>query len=317
MKERVLNMLELPVIAAPMFLVSSPSMVIESCKAGIVGSFPLLNARTSEILDDWMNQITKELQEIKIENPNQKIAPWAVNLIVHRSNKRYIEDFELVKKYEPSIVITSLGDPSLVTEIVHEYGGLVFSDVTNLKYARKAVEKGVDGLILVCSGAGGHSGEINQNAFISSVREFWDGLIVLAGSVSRGQDILAAEVLGADLVYIGTRFLAATESLASNQYKEMLIESTFEDILYTDVFSGVKANYLIPSIKKAGIDPAILPGKKVMDFSEGSHSNVKVWKDIWSAGRGVATIKKVQSIANIVAEMKRTYEKSISFVKNK
>ncbi|WP_257351623.1 NAD(P)H-dependent flavin oxidoreductase [Pseudalkalibacillus decolorationis] len=312
------DQLELPIIAAPMFLVSSPQMVIESCKSGIIGSFPLLNARTSEILEEWMKEICHELSVAKLNEANHKVGPWAVNLIVHSSNKRYREDLELVKKYQPPIVITSLGDPSLVTDVVHGYGGLVFSDVIDLKYARKAVQKGVDGLILVCSGAGGHSGVINQNAFISSVREFWDGIIVLAGSISNGNDILAAEVLGADLVYMGTRFIAATESLAGADYKEMLVDSTFEDIIYTDVFSGVKANYLIPSIKKAGIDPDQLPDRKSIDFSEMNKSKVKAWKNIWSAGHGVTTIKNVQPIAEIIAELKQSYSESLdSLLKTK
>ncbi|WP_243293101.1 nitronate monooxygenase [Bacillus sp. FJAT-47783] len=309
------DQLELPVIAAPMFLVSSPKMVIESCKAGIIGSFPLLNARTSDILEEWMKEITDELSAAKVREPHRKIGPWAVNLIVHSSNKRYKEDLELVKKYQPPIVITSLGDPSLVTDVVHDYGGLVFSDVIDLKYAKKAVQKGVDGLILVCSGAGGHSGVINPMAFISSVREFWDGIIVLAGSISNGNDILAAQVLGADFAYMGTRFIAASESFAQDEYKKMLVDSTFEDIIYTDVFSGVKANYLIPSIKKAGLDPDHLPDKKSVDFSKMNKSNAKAWKDIVSAGHGVTSIKKEQSVAEIVEELKQSYTDSLSFVK--
>lgn len=322
MKEKVpstiSDQLELPVITAPMFLVSSPKMVIEACKSGIIGSFPLLNARTSEILEEWMKEISDELSATKLKEPNRKVGPWAVNLVVHRSNKRYEEDLELVKKYQPPIIITSLGDPSLVTDVVHEYGGLVFSDVIDLKYAKKAVQKGVDGLILVCSGAGGHSGVINPFAFISSVREFWDGIIVLAGSITNGNDILAAEALGADLVFMGTRFIAATESMADEEYKKMVGESTFEDIIYTDVFSGVKANYLIPSIKKAGIDPDLLPDKKSIDFSEMNKSKAKAWRDIWSAGHGVTTIKKIQPVAEIVEELKKSYSDSLSsLIKNK
>lgn len=308
----ILSQLELPVITAPMFLVSSPNMVIEACKSGIIGSFPLLNARTSEILEEWMDKICFELESIKKIDPNRKVGPWAVNLIVHKSNKRYIEDLELVKKYQPPIVITSLGDPSLVSEIVHEYGGLVFSDVIDLKFAKKAIHKGVDGLILVASGAGGHSGVINPFAFISAVREFWDGIIVLAGSISNGNEILAAKALGADLVYMGTRFITATESFADDEYKEMLLNSTFEDIIYTDVFSGIKANYLIQSIVKAGLDPSHLPDKKSIDFSEMSKSKAKAWKDIWSAGHGVSTIKKIQTTAEIVAELKQSYSDALS-----
>jgi nitronate monooxygenase len=310
--KHISDQLDLPVIIAPMFLVSSPEMVIEACKSGIIGSFPLLNARTSEMLEEWMKTICFELIDIKQKEPNRKVGAWAVNLIVHKSNKRYIEDLELVKKFQPPIVITSLGDPSLVTDIVHEYGGLVFSDVIDLKYAKKAIQKGVDGLILVCSGAGGHSGIINPFAFISSVREFWDGIIVLAGSISNGNEVLAAQALGADFVFMGTRFITAAESFAGEEYKEMLVESTFEDIIYTDVFSGVKANYLIPSIKKVGLDPVDLPDKKAIDFSEMNNTKAKAWKDIWSAGHGVATIKKVQPVAEIVEELKLSYSKAMA-----
>jgi nitronate monooxygenase len=313
---QITDQLELPVIAAPMFLVSSPKLVIEACKSGIIGSFPLLNARTSEILESWMKEICQELSEEKAAEPDRKVGPWAVNLIVHRSNHRYKEDLELIKKYQPPIVITSLGDPSLVTDVVHDYGGLVFSDVIDLKYAKKAVEKGADGLILVSSGAGGHSGVINPFAFIASVREFWDGIIVLAGSISSGNDILAAEVLGADLVYMGTRFITATESFAPDDYKHMLVDATFEDIIYTDVFSGVKANYLIPSIKNAGIDPNNLPDKKT-DYSVENRSKSKAWRDIWSAGHGVTTIKGIQLVAEIVDELKQSYDDCLELMKRK
>jgi nitronate monooxygenase len=311
-RQILLEQLELPVITAPMFLVSSPELVIEACKAGIIGSFPLLNARTSEILENWMEKICFELNEMKTSEPFRKIGPWAVNLIVHKSNKRFLEDMELVKKYQPPIVITSLGDPSLVTDVVHSYGGLVFSDVINLKFAKKAVEKGADGLILVSSGAGGHSGVINPFAFIAAVREFWDGIIVLAGSISNGNEIVAAQALGADLVFMGTRFITAKESFAPEEYKEMLIDSTFEDIIYTDVFSGVNANYLVPSIKKAGLDPANLPDKKSIDFSEMSKTQAKAWKDIWSAGHGVTTIKSIQPVAEIVSELKKSYQNTLT-----
>lgn len=304
----------LPLIMAPMFLVSGPQLVIEGCKAGIIGSFPLLNARTGDILEEWMRQITNELEQARIQEPNQKIAPWAVNFIVHRSNKRYEVDLELIKKYKPPIVITSLGDPSQVVKIVHEYGGLVFSDVINLVHARKAAEKGTDGLILVSSGAGGHAGTYNPFAFISAVKEFWNGITILAGSISDGNDIVAAEALGADFVYMGTRFIAAEESLTSKDYQNMLIDSTIEDVIYTDAFSGVNANYLIPSIRKAGHDPDKLKKKAEMDFSKINQPGAKAWKDICSAGHGVHSIKKIQPVAEIVKELKQSYEKTLTHI---
>ncbi|TCP31328.1 nitronate monooxygenase [Scopulibacillus darangshiensis] len=302
---QIADQITLPVIAAPMFLVSSPELVIEGCKSGIIGSFPLLNARTTEILEDWMRQITSELEKAKKDLPKKKIAPWAVNLIVHRSNRRYETDLELIKSYKPPIVITSLGDPARVVDIVHEYGGLVFSDVSNLTHAKKAADRGSDGLILVSSGAGGHAGTINPMAFVAAVREFWDGTIILAGSISKGQDVLASEVLGADLAYMGTRFIAASESMAKDGYKNMLIDASAEDIIYTDAVSGVNANFLIPSILNAGLDLQKLRKKETIDFSH--LDEAKAWKNIWSAGHGVGSIKQIQRVTEIVRDLKREY----------
>ncbi|MEW8987236.1 MAG: nitronate monooxygenase, partial [Bacillus sp. (in: firmicutes)] len=220
----MLKNLKIPVIVAPMFLVSSPKLVIEASQGGVVGSIPLLNARSSEILEEWLTEIKEALPD----------KPWAVNFISHQTNKRFEGDLELIRKYEPSIVITSLGHPGKVIEVVRGYGGLVFSDVTTIKHAKKAAEAGVDGLILVCSGAGGHGGILNPFAFLAAVKEFWNGMIILAGSISNGKDVLAARVLGADFVYMGTRFIATKESVASEAYKEMVVNSTVEDILYTD-----------------------------------------------------------------------------------
>lgn len=309
---QIKNQLTLPVIAAPMFLVSGPNLVIEACKAGIIGSFPLLNARTSETLDEWMKQIAEELEQTRFTDPERPVAPWAVNLIVHRTNMRYDADVELIKQHKPPIVITSLGAPGSVVEIVHEYGGLVFSDVSNLIHARKAAQTGVDGLILVCGGAGGHAGTLNPFAFIHAVKEFWDGLTILAGSISNGQDIAAAEALGADLSYMGTRFIATTESTADNDYKEMLIQSNLEDLIYTDAFSGVPANYLVPSIRKAGIDPDRLVKKETIDFSALNASEAKAWKDIWSAGQGVGTIKQILPTAEVVATLHKEYQQALA-----
>jgi nitronate monooxygenase len=299
--------MELPVIISPMFLVSSPDMVISGCKAGVIGSIPLTNARTLEDLENCMIFITEGLSIARGNNPTLKIAPWAVNLIVHRTNARYEKEIEYIRKYKPPIVITSLGNPGLVANIVHEYGGLVFSDVVNLDHARKSANKGVDGLILVCNGAGGHSGTYNPFAFIHAVNEFWDGITILAGGISTGRDILAARILGADLVYMGTRFLAAKESLTNSEYQKILFESTIEDIIYTDVFSGVPANYLIPSLQRVGMDPKQLPTKEAFNLSNANHNGIKAWKDIWSAGHGVGAIKKEETVADIIDKLKQEY----------
>lgn len=298
----------IPVIMAPMFLINDPNMVLRACEAGIIGTFPALNARTNEILEGWFEQITTEWDRIKTANPDKKIAPWGINFISHRSNKRFTEDLQLIEKYQPPLIITSLGDPSPVVEIAHQYGGVVFSDVINVKFAKKAIEKGVDGLVLVCSGAGGHGGTYSPFAFIHEVKTFWDGPVVLAGAMSKGEDILAAEILGADFAYLGSRFIPAKESLANEAYKKMILESRVEDIIYTDAFSGVNANYLIPSIKQVGLDPEKLQRKEKIDFSELGNPNIRAWKDVWSAGQGVGAITQVQSLAEIVAELKQQYE---------
>ncbi|OVE51747.1 NAD(P)H-dependent flavin oxidoreductase [Pseudobacillus badius] len=314
MRKELMKKLEqkvsLPVIMAPMFLVSSPRMVIEGCKSGIIGSFPLLNARTAETLKEWMEAITLELEEAERQNPGQVIAPWAVNFIAHRSNKRYDEDLELIKEYKPPIVITSLGDPSPVAETVHQYGGLVFADVITVSHAKKAAARGVDGLILVCTGAGGHAGTINPFAFVGAVKEFWNGITILSGAISNGRDIMAAQALGADFAYMGTRFIPAEESFAQTEYRDMLIDSTLDDLIYTSAFSGVKANYLKPSIRQAGLDPDQLEKKEQADFSKMNEEGPKVWKNIWSAGQGVHTIHSVQTVSQIVDELKDSYNEA-------
>lgn len=299
--------LAIPAIAAPMFLVSGPDLVAATCKSGVIGSFPAPNARPIEVLDDWMRRLNEELQKAREENPKQKIAPWAMNMVVHSSYGRLEDELALIRKHKPELVITSLGSPKRVVEVVHDYGGLVFSDVSNMKFAYKVAEAGSDGLILVGSGAGGHAGPINSFAFMDRVREFWDGHLVLAGSISTGYGILAAQALGADLAYIGTKFIAAKESLANDEYKQMLIESTEEDVILTDAFSGVNANMLAPSIRKAGLDPEKLKRKEKVDFSQ-MNSGSKAWRDIWSAGHGVGTVEKVESAAEIITRLKAEYE---------
>lgn len=287
--------LKLPIIVAPMFLVSSPELVIASSRSGVIGSIPLLNARRKEQCEEWLQQFSKELSDV----------PWAVNYICHRTNKRLEEDLELIQKYKPPIVIASLGHPGKVVDVVKTYGGKVFADVANLRHAQKAADSGVDGLILVSAGAGGHAGILNPFAFISAVREFWDGVIILAGGISTGQDILAAQVMGADYVYMGTRFIATDESVAFPEYKEMLVQSTSEDILYTDAFSGVHANYLIPSLKRNHIDPSTLKKKETVDL--GHMIDPKAWKDIWSAGHGVTVIKETQPLQQLLQTLTREY----------
>jgi nitronate monooxygenase len=309
--------LEIPVIMAPMFLISNPKMVINACAAGIVGTFPALNARTGKILESWMKEITVELNTLKQETTNKKIGPWGINLIVHQSNKRYVEDLQLIKKYQPPVVITSLGDPGPVAEIVHAYGGIVFSDVINLQFAKKAIEKGADGLVLVAGGAGGHAGTFNPISFVHEVREFFTGPIALSGGMSKGEDILVTELLGADLAYIGTRFITAAESTASDRYKQTIVDSTIEDIIYTDAFTGINANYLIPSIIESGLDPDKLQRKNAVDFSELGNNHAKAWKDIWGAGQGIGPITRLQTVAEIVEELKEGYSQATEMVANK
>ncbi|MEO2076113.1 MAG: nitronate monooxygenase [Bacillus sp. (in: firmicutes)] len=307
--------LKLPVISAPMFLVSGPELVKNCCLNGVIGSFPAPNARPIEMLDQWMGQLNEELDQARAQNPDRKIAPWAMNMVVHSSYSRLQDELELIKKHKPQLVITSLGSPKHVVDIVHEYGGLVFSDVSDLKFAKKAAETGVDGLILVASGAGGHAGQINSFAFVDMVRSFWDGIIVLAGSISTGKGILAAQAAGADLAYMGTRFIVATESMANDEYREMLVESTQEDIVLTDAFSGVMCNMLKPSIVKAGLDPEQLVKKDQVNFdSMQRETKSKAWRDIWSAGHGVGAIDKIESTADIINRLEEEYKEALEKV---
>lgn len=295
-----------------MFLVSGTELVKNCCLNGVIGSFPAPNARPIEVLDQWMGQLNEELEEARAIDPNRKIAPWAMNMVVHSSYSRLQDELELIKKHKPKLIITSLGSPKQVVDIVHEYGGLVFSDVSDLKFAKKAAEAGVDGLILVASGAGGHAGQINSFAFVDMVRTFWDGIIVLAGSISTGRGILAAQAAGADLAYMGTRFIVAIESMANDEYREMLVEATQEDIVLTDAFSGVMCNMLKPSIVKAGLDPEQLVKKDKVNFDNMQReTNSKAWRDIWSAGHGVGAINKIESVAEIIDHLEVEYKDAL------
>ncbi|RPJ95631.1 nitronate monooxygenase family protein [Rummeliibacillus sp. TYF005] len=309
--KKQLEALDLPVIAAPMFLVSGIELVVEGCKSGVVTTFPLLNARTSEELEQWMQEIIAQLAEAK--ESNSKVAPWGVNLVVHRSNDRYDADVELIKKYQPPIVITSLGKPTDIAKVVHEYGGLVFSDVISIKHAKKAAEAEIDGLILVCNGAGGHGGTLNPMAFVHEVKQFFDGLIILSGSISHGQDILAAQVIGADLAYMGTRFIATEESIASQAYKEMLLEAQAADIIYTDKISGVNANFIVQSVLNAGLNPNSLEKPKELEIVHKA-DGAKAWKDIWSAGHGVGGINEILPVSKLVEKLNAEYQDSIQKV---
>lgn len=311
-KQKIIDIksrMALPAIAAPMFLVSGPDMVIAACKAGVIGSFPTMNARPISALEEWFDRITTELADAEKTNPG-KIAPWAANIIVHSTSKRFEEDFALLQQYKPEMVITALGSPKRVVEKVHDYGGLVFADVNSVTYAKKAVDAGADGLVLVSSGAGGHTGFVTGFAFVPAIRSFFDGPIILGGGIVDGAGVRAAEVLGADFGYLGTRFIATDESLAPDSYRDMLVEATEEDIVLSAHFTGVPANYLKTSIIAAGMDPDTLKPRKDKSFDsrhEGPEKN-KAWKDIWSAGQGVRAVDKVQPIAELVDQLKGEYD---------
>ncbi|MFZ5756467.1 MAG: NAD(P)H-dependent flavin oxidoreductase [Pseudomonadota bacterium] len=302
--------LSLPVIASPLFIVSGPDLVIAQCKAGIVGSFPSLNARPAHVLDEWLTRIETELAAHKAANPDAVVAPYAVNLIVHVSNNRLEEDIRICAKHKVPIIITSLRAPAQVVEAVHGWGGIVLHDVINIRHARKAVSEGVDGLILVCAGAGGHAGTLSPFALVSEVRQFWDGLVALSGSIANGASILGAQAMGADLAYIGTRFIATPEANAMPGYKQMLVETSAKDIVYSSLFTGVHGNYLAPSVRAAGMDPDNLPSadKSTMDFGSGGNTEAKAWKDIWGAGQGVGSIDAVKPVAEVVAQFRREYD---------
>lgn len=302
--------LSLPVIGSPMFIVSGPELVIAQCKAGIVGSFPALNARPAEVLEQWLQRITTELDDYRAKNPDKPVAPFAVNQIVHQSNDRLQHDVEMCVKYKVPIVITSLRAPNEVVDAIHSYGGIVLHDVINIRHAKKALEAGVDGLILVCAGAGGHAGTLSPFALVSEVRQFFNGPIALSGSISHGSQVLAAQAMGADFAYMGTRFIATQEANAAAGYKQMLIDSAAGDIVYSSLFTGVHGNYLKKSITAAGMDPDNLPDadKSTMSFGSGGGSKSKAWRDIWGAGQGVGLIQDSPPVADLVARLKREYD---------
>ncbi len=306
-----LKALTLPMFVAPMFLISGPDLVVEACRAGVVGTFPTPNCRTVEDLDRWLKEITDRLAAAAEEDHEAPIAPWAANLVVHSTNARLPADLELVVKYRAPIVITALGSPKRVVDDVHGYGGLVFADVNSVPLARKAIDAGADGLVLVCAGAGGHTGELCHFAFVNEVRQFWDGPVALAGGISTGQAVRACEVLGADFAYVGTSFIATEESLADPQHRKLLEECTAQDLVVTKAFTGAKANMLRPSIVAQGLDPDELVDKKAkMNFTGQKDMEVKPWKGIWSAGQGVGAIDRTLPVRDLVARFKSEYLQS-------
>ena len=306
----ILQGLALPVIGSPMFIVSGPELVIAQCKAGIIGTFPALNARPAEMLVKWIVRIKLELDEYQKANPDKIVAPFGVNQICHPSNNRLQQDMEICAKHEVPIIITSLQANQMVYDATHAYGGIILHDVTNIRHSKKALSMGADGLIAVCSGAGGHAGRLSPFALIPEIRQFFDGPLLLSGSIATGGAIAASLALGADLAYIGTRFIATAEANAVDDYKSEIIESSGEDIIYSSLFTGVHGNYLKGSIEKAGLDPNNLPesNKDAMNFGSGGNTDAKAWKDIWGAGQGVGSVHSAPPVADMVNELKVEFD---------
>ncbi len=306
--------ISIPVIGAPLFLISVPDLVIAQCKAGIIGSFPALNARPQHVLEEWIVRIKTELKEYQEQNPDKKVAPFAVNQICHGSNDRLQGDMEICVKHEVPIIITSLRPPAEVVEGAHSYGGLVFHDVINVRHAKKAADMGVDGLILVCAGAGGHAGALSPFALLREVKSWFDGTIILSGSIGDGYSVASALALGADFAYLGTRFIATHEANAEPEYKQMLIESSANDIVYSNLFTGVLGNYLKPSIENSGLDPNNLPtaDKSAMNFGSGGNTDSKAWKDIWGSGQGIGLIEDAPTVKELVDRLKSEFSEASS-----
>ncbi len=302
--------LRLPVIASPLFIISGPELVIAQCKAGVVGSFPSLNARPISQLDEWLAQITEELAAWDRANPDRPSAPFAANQIVHRTNNRLEEDIELCAKYRVPIMITSLGAREDVNDAVHAWGGITLHDVITDRFAHKAIEKGADGLIPVAAGAGGHAGGTSPFALVQEIREWFDGPVALSGAIAHGRSILSAQAMGADLAYIGSAFIATQEARATEGYKDMIVESAADDIVYSNLFTGVHGNYLRPSIIKAGLDPDNLPQSdpSKMNFGSGGNQEAKAWRDIWGCGQGIGAVKDIPTAGQMVDRLAAEYE---------
>jgi nitronate monooxygenase len=305
----ILQNLRIPVIGSPLFIISNPDLVIAQCKAGIVGSFPALNARPEAQLDEWLDRITTELAEHDAKNPDRPSAPFAVNQIVHKTNNRLDHDVEMCVKYKVPVVITSLGAREEVNQAIHSYGGIVLHDIINSIFARKALEKGADGLIAVAAGAGGHAGTISPLALIQDIREFFDGPLALSGAMANGGAVAAAQAMGADFGYIGSAFISCDEANAVDGYKDMIVESDAKDIVYSNLFTGVHGNYLAPSIAQAGLDPNNLPESdpSAMNFGSGGNQKSKAWRDIWGCGQGIGAVKSRMSTAEFVDKLEREY----------
>jgi nitronate monooxygenase len=309
----VLQHLALPVIGSPLFIISNPKLVIEQCKAGIVGSMPALNARPASQLDEWLHEITETLAAWNRSHPDRPAAPFAINQIVHKSNDRLDHDMEMVVKHKVPVIITSLGARVDVNEAIHGYGGIVLHDVINNAFARKAVEKGAAGLIAVAAGAGGHAGVKSPFALIQEIRQWFDGPLVLSGAIANGGAVLAAQAMGADLAYVGSAFIATHEARASDAYKQAIVDCTSDDIVYTSLFTGVHGNYLKPSIRAAGLDPDHLPESdpSKMNFGGGEGSKAKAWKDVWGCGQGIGAVTEVTSAAALVERLRREYAQAL------
>ncbi len=307
-----LQNLPLPIIGSPLFIISNPKLVIEQCKAGIIGSMPALNARPAAQLDEWLAEITETLAAYNKANPDKPAAPFAINQIVHKSNDRLEHDMEMVVKYKVPVIITSLGARTDVNDAIHSYGGVVLHDIINNFFAKKAIEKGADGLIAVAAGAGGHAGVKSPFALIQEIRQWFDGPLALSGSIATGGAVLAAQAMGADFAYIGSAFIATHEARASDAYKQAIVDGNSDDIVYSSLFTGVHGNYLRPSIVAAGMDPDNLPegDVKTMNFAGGDGSKTKAWKDIWGCGQGIGAVTEVTSTADMVARLKREYEEA-------
>ncbi len=303
----VLQNLSLPVIGSPLFIISNPKLVIEQCKAGVVGSMPALNARPAELLDEWLAEITETLAAYNKANPDRPAAPFAINQIVHKSNDRLEHDMQVCAKYKVPIIITSLGAREDVNQAVHAWGGVVLHDIINNKFAHKAIEKGADGLIAVAAGAGGHAGVKSPFALIQEIRQWFDGPIALSGSIASGDAVLAAQAMGADFGYIGSAFIATHEARASEEYKQAIVAGSSDDIVYSNLFTGVHGNYLAPSIRAAGMDPDNLPESDPSKMNFGGDAK-KAWKDIWGCGQGIGAIDAVTSTAELVARLRREYQ---------
>ena len=304
--------LSIPVIGSPLFIISHPELVLAQCKSGVVGSFPALNARPEAQLDEWLAQITEELASFKAANPDKKVAPFAVNQIVHTSNNRLQHDLEMCVKYKVPVVITSLGALPEVNDAIHSYGGIVLHDIINIRHAHSAINKGADGLIAVATGAGGHAGTLSPFALIQEIREWFDGPLLLAGSIANGGAVLAAQAMGADMAYIGSPFIATKEARAMEEYKQAIADFAAKDIVYTNLFTGVHGNYLRPSIEKAGMDPDNLPESdpSAMDFGSGGNTDAKAWKDIWGCGQGIGAIKEVTTTEELVSRLINEYNEA-------